>query len=158
MLQKKILSFNIFYYCVTLILFIAGRNDPSSSLGYMIFVGIFWLMTGVMLIYLLIAKIIQPYSLSDWIGIFAATPILCVLFFWVISIFHDPIGSEYHFNKNGSRFKAKMIYYKNGFALKRIEYYQNLNGDWLRDSTWIYFSESGDTVRRVSYINGRQVE
>lgn len=78
-MDKKIIAFNIIYYAVIFFFVAAGREDPSSSLGYGYFILFFWLIAAIVLIFLLARKIIRPVSLLDKIGIFTATPALCII-------------------------------------------------------------------------------
>jgi glucan phosphoethanolaminetransferase (alkaline phosphatase superfamily) len=168
-MSKKILLFNIIFYFVTLRFFFPGRQDASSSLGYGFFIIIFWVIALVTLIILLIKKIIQPKTIADKIGIVTATPILCVVAVGLILTFNDTPSSIWYFNKDNHRYKVNSFNYSGTGKLKRIEYYKSSGtvnpGDpfantekWVKDSTWIYFSESGGKEKVVKYKNGLQIK
>jgi hypothetical protein len=156
-MSKRILIFNVIYYAVTLFFIILGRDDPSSSLGYGFFIIGFWIIAAIALAFFLIKKTIWPKSFLDKIGIFTATPILSIVAVSLILTLSESESSEWYFNKGNNRYKVKTIYYKPGSKVKRIEYYRNANEEWLRDSTWIYFSEAGDTIRKVKYRNNTEI-
>jgi hypothetical protein len=78
-MKINIIVFNIIFYFVTLFIFMMAKEDPSSSLGYGISIVIFWVGSLVTLLILLARKLIVPQSFPDKIGIFTATPILCIL-------------------------------------------------------------------------------
>lgn len=153
-MNKRILAFNIVYYAVTLIFINLGRDDASSSLGYGFFIVGFWLASAVVIVFFLINKIIQPKSILDKVGVFMATPVLSIVAICLILFFQKEESSEYHFNKDGYRYKAVTVHHKGTSNVKRIEYYRSKgtnNESWLKDSTWVYFSESGDTLKSVIF-------
>jgi uncharacterized membrane protein YedE/YeeE len=78
-MNKNIVLFNVIFYAVTLFFFQLGRNDPSSSLGYGFFIFFFWILSAIVLVFFLVRRTIWPESLLDAIGIFTATPVLCIL-------------------------------------------------------------------------------
>jgi len=78
-MDKKLLFFNIVYYAITLLLFQAGRQNPSSSLGYGIFILVFWVFAAILLMILVTTKVIKSKSWLDKLGIFTATPALCLI-------------------------------------------------------------------------------
>lgn len=164
MMGQKILVFNIIYYAITLLLVSLGRDDASSSLGYGFFIVGFWVISAVVLMFFLIRKSFYPTSFLEKIGIFTATPVLSIVAVWLILTFKEEVGSERYFNKGDYRYKVRTINYKEGSRVKRIEYYRNridaisTDGAWIPDSTWVYFSEEGDTLRRVKYRNGVEYE
>jgi len=87
-MNKRIIYFNAVYYVVTLFLIMKGRLDPSSSLGYGYFIIIFWVISLIALVILLISKIIQVKSIPDYIGILTATPILTLICISIILAFN----------------------------------------------------------------------
>lgn len=161
MVNKRILIFNIIYYAVTLFFIKLGRDDASSSLGYGFFIIGFWVIAAIVLAFFLIKRTIQPKSLLDKIGIFTATPVLSIVAIWLILSLQENEGSEYQFSKDGYRYKVLTFHHKETPKVKRIEYYRSkdaVNGAWVKDSTWLYFSESGDTLKRVMYKNGIEIK
>lgn len=160
---KRILIFNIIYYAITLLFIKLGRDDASSSLGYGFFIIGFWVITAIVLVFFLIRRVLQPKSVLEKIGIFTATPVLSIIAVWLILTLKEEVGSERYFNKGDYRYKVKTINYKDTSRVKRIEYYRNeinaasTNDGWVRDSTWLYFSEAGDTLKKVRYRNDVEI-
>ncbi|HRF35560.1 MAG TPA: hypothetical protein PLM56_18800 [Cyclobacteriaceae bacterium] len=158
---KRILIFNIIYYAVTLFFIKLGRDDASSSLGYGFFIIGFWVIAAITLIFFLIKRVIQPNSIIEKIGIFTATPVLSIVVIWSILSFQENASSEYYFNKDGYRYRVITYHHKNTLNVKRIEYYRSQNAAseaWAKDSTWVYFSESGDTLKRIKYKNDIEIK
>ncbi len=156
---KRILLFNIIYYAVILAFIKMGRDDPSSSLGYGYFIIVFWVIAAIALILLLIRKVIHPKSVLEKIGVFTATPILSLVVIGLIFSLKEKESSEWYFNKGDYRYKVKTFNYKETSNIKRVEYYRSQDAStWLKDSTWIYFSESGDTLKKVKYRNDIEIE
>jgi hypothetical protein len=167
-MNKGIVVFNIIYYAVTFIFIKKGIDDPSSSLGYGYFILIFWIVTAVTLIFLLVKKTIRPKSILDKIGIFTATPILCIAFITIMLSVKDKVGSEWYLTKGNYRYKVITYNYTEPSAVKRIEYYRSadtlnskgtlMNELWIKDSTWIYLSKVGDTIKKVKYKNNIEIK
>lgn len=154
---RRILIFNVIYYGVTLLLIKLGRDDASSSLGYGFFIIAFWVIAAIGLAVLIIRKSLRPKSIIEKIGIFTATPVLSILAISLILAFKEDIASERYFNEGSYRYKVRTINYKETAKIKRIEFYRNkvnataADDGWEKDSTWVYFSEAGDTVRIERY-------
>ncbi len=163
MTGKRILIFNIIYYSITLLFIKLGRDDASSALGYGFFIIGFWAIAAIVLVIFIIRKVLQPKSVLQKIGIFTLTPFLSIVAVWVILILKQEVGSERYFNKGDYRYKVRTINYKEASRIKRIEYYRNeinaasTNDGWVRDSTWLYFSEAGDTLKKVRYRNDVEI-
>ncbi len=168
-MNKRLLLFNIIFYAITFTFYYQGKQDPSSSLGYGFFIMFFWGIALVTLIVLLVKKIIQPKTILDKIGIITATPILCVVAVGLMMTFNNSATSEWYFNKDHYRYKVLTFDYRATGSRKRIEYYKSSDtvnpkdpftniGKWLKDSTWVYFSKSGDTTKIVSYKNDLQIK
>lgn len=164
-MNLRILIFNLVFYAVTLSFYVKGRQDPSSSLGYGFFVYGFWGVALVILLILMTKKIIQPKTILDKIGIVTATPLLCIFLVGLSITLNDSPISEGYFEKGNYRYKVLNYEYRATGNRKRIEYYKNsepVNGnypaanfeEWVKDSTWIYFSKSGDTMKIVKYNDG----
>lgn len=146
--------FNIIYYAIIFVFIKMGRDDPSSSLGFGYFIIGFWIIAAIVLILLLIKKVIHPKSTLEKIGIFTATPILSIAAVWLILSFRENASSESYFDKDNHRYKVITFHYKKTSNVKRVEYYRSQDatgGTWVRDSTWLYFSESGDTLKKIKY-------
>lgn len=160
---KRILIFNIIYYAITLLFVKLGREDASSSLGYGFFIIGFWVVAAVILVFFLIRKILRPKSVLEKIGIFTATPVLSIVAVWLILTLKEEVGSDRYFNKGDYRYRIRTINYKEASKVKRIEYYRNrinatpADDEWVKDSTWLYFSEAGDTLRKVRYRNDVEI-
>lgn len=159
-MATRIFIFNIIYYGITFLFVKAIRDDMSSSLGYGFFIIGFWIVAGLLLDFLLRQKIIQPTSFFQRIGVFTATPVLSIVAVWLIFGFKENVGSERYFDKDGYRHWVRTIIYSDRSKIKRIEYYRKKidtvtaagdDDEWEKDSTWLYFSEEGDTLKSESY-------
>jgi hypothetical protein len=117
---------------------------------------------AIILIYFLVRKIFQPKSSLDKIGIFTATPILPIITIWLTVGFNEDVASDWYFNRGGHHYKVRTINYKGTTQTKRIEFYRGNKTEspdlWAKDSTWLYFSKIGDTIKRVHYRNGTETE
>jgi len=168
-MNKRLLLFNVIFYTITLILYYRGIQDPSCSLGYGFFILFFWVAALLLLVILLIRKIIPPKNFFDTIGIITATPAPCIIAVILLASFKDTLTSERYFTKGHCYYKEIIFEYNATGKTKRIEYYKIwdttendkpfANVDkWVKDSTWIYFSESGDTANIVKYKDDIQVK
>jgi hypothetical protein len=159
-MNKRIILFNVIYYSITLWFILLGRQDASSSLGYGFFIIIFWIAAGVALLFLLIRRKLEANSIFDKIGIIIATPIPSIIIVAIIVSTRENYGSESHFQVNGENYKEVVVQYESG-ATKRLEFYKSkahtTTDEWVKDSTWIYFSEKGDTLMRVKFKNNVEV-
>lgn len=158
---KRILIFNVIYYAVTLYFVKLGRDDASASLGYGFFIVGFWILAAIALVFFLVKKIILPKSILDKIGVFTATPVLSLMAIALMVSFRENASSEYHFDKDGSRYKEITFHYRNTAHVERIEYYRSQDGAraaWAKDSTWLYFSEAGDTLKKIRYKNDKELK
>jgi hypothetical protein len=161
---KRILVFNIFYYAIVLFLIKQGRDDPSASLGYGIFIVFFWGIAAVVLAVFLSTRLIIPRSKLDHFGVFTSTPIISLVIISAIATLQESVGSTLFFQNGSNYYKEVTIDYKGSVNAKRIEYYKSLYGRgasvdvWKKDSTWLYFSETGDTLKKEVYKDGIKVE
>jgi hypothetical protein len=165
-MNRKIIFLNIIYYGVIIGLIELGREDPSSSLGYGYFIILFMMIAAITLFFLLRKKVIQPKSPLEKIGIFTATPVLMFIGLLIFLFFKENETSAAYFTKNNYRYK-EIKFDDNKFSGgKRIEYYRSkdpirFRSDfesviWIKDSTWIYLSEQGDTIKKIKYKNSYQ--
>jgi hypothetical protein len=168
-MNYRIIIFNLVYYSVIFLLYLQGKQDPSSSLGYGFLILGFFVAALITLLVLMVKKTIVPKTILDKIGIFTATPILCLVAVALLTTFNETPASEWYFDKSMHRYKVNTYIYNNTGKQKRIEYYKSSNivdtkdpfatiDKWVKDSTWIYFSKSGDTSKKVSYKNGIQIK
>jgi hypothetical protein len=168
-MNKRLLFFNIIFYAITLTFYYQGKQDPSSSLGYGFFIMFFWGVALVTLIVLLTKKVIQPKTILDKIGIATATPLLCIVAVGLVMTFNDTAASEWYFDKDNHRYKVNTFNYSGTANPKRIEYYKSFDTvnpkdpfvnieKWVKDSTWIYFSKSGDTTKIVKYKHDFEIK
>jgi hypothetical protein len=164
-MSAKIVLFNIIYYSVFLFFIKLGRDDPSSSLGYGYFIVAFWIMSIIVLAILLLKQIILFDTVLNKIGILTATPVLPVFFVGSILLSHER-SSEAYFNKSNYRYKEVTIEDRETEG-RRIEYYRSkdtlspniiTNEEWLKDSTWLYLSQTGDTIKKATYKNNIEVK
>lgn len=163
-MSKKIILFNVIYYFLTVILILLGRNDPGSSLGYGYFIIVLWIIAGALLAILLFKKTIRPRSIADKMGVFLATPVLSIVCFSIF--FHEGTRSEWYFDRDNYQWKQITVNYESS-GEKRIEYFRSahqiassdapIGKDWVKDSTWVYLSGKGDTVKKVTYKNNTEV-
>jgi hypothetical protein len=163
-MQQSIVFFNIIFYFITLFFYYQARQDPSTSLGYGLLIMGFWIIMFLILLVGLLTKKIRPVSIGDKIGIFTATPVICLVIMYILWGNQD-IKSEYYTSKDGHHYKIVTFSYQNSQATKRIEYYRSADTisldepfpdkeQWLEDSVWLCFSEKGDTTGRIHYRNG----
>ncbi len=168
-MNKRILFFNIAFYFITFVFYYLGKQDPSSSLGYGFFMIGFWTVALLTLILLLAKKVIQPKTILDKIGIITATPVLCVIAVGTIMTFNNTAESEWYYEKDQRRYKVIKFNYSGTENLKKIEYYKSVDtvnskdpfdniDKWVRDSSWVYFSKIGDTVKIVKYKDDKQIK
>lgn len=164
-MNTKIILFNVIYYSGFLFLIKLGRDDPSSSLGYGYFIVAFWIISIIVLAVLLLKQIVLFDTVLNKIGILTATPILSLLFIGIILLIHER-SSEAYFNKGNYRYKEVTIEDKETEG-RRIEYYRSkdtlstnniFNEEWLKDSTWLYLSQTGDTIKKVTYKNNIEIK
>jgi hypothetical protein len=83
-MQPSIVFFNVAFYIVTFICYFKARQDPSASLGYGFFIVGFWLVMSVILLIGLITRKIRPVSIADKIGVFTATPVICLIVLYIL--------------------------------------------------------------------------
>jgi len=169
-MNKRIAFFNIVYYSVIILLMVQLMKDDSSSLAPMILLMIFWGVSLVFLIGLLVARKIRIKSFMDKIGVFMATPVIAIVFLMII---FPPQGQkslciEEYFEKNDNHQYLKKTCDDDSTGGVRVEYYltfDSVNSETnstrevlLKDSTWVYLSHKGDNVKTVKYMNGREVK
>jgi hypothetical protein len=166
-MNRKLVIYIIIYYLISFLLILLGKKDASSSLGYGIFLTGFWIVAAVILFFLLAKKNIRPKSTLDKIGVFIANPLLIIMLVTIFRTSSEKTGSVFFFIKDGKSYKAKYVYYDNQ-QIKRIEFYRNFdqmngaeqlaNENWRKDSTWVYFSTTGDTAKKVRYENDIEIK
>jgi hypothetical protein len=167
-MNSRLIIFNIIYYLTTLTFYYQGHLDPSSSLGYGFYILGFWIVSGITLIYLIIKNKIQVKNNWDKLGVFIGTPIIFILTVLVGLSMTDKVGSVWYQNKDGYRYQFVTYSYKS-MKTMRTEIYKSQESitkdnvsynsiKWLRDSTWVYFSETGDTLKIEKYRNDKKLE
>ncbi len=87
-MKTGIIVFNIIFYFVTLFTLMLAKQDPSASLGYGIFILIFWAVSLVALIIFIITKLIVAESVWDRIGVLTATPFPFILALMILKALH----------------------------------------------------------------------
>jgi glucan phosphoethanolaminetransferase (alkaline phosphatase superfamily) len=163
-MSNRIFIFNFIYYAVTIGLVKIGMDDPSSSLGYGYFIIIFWIIAAVLLVFLLVKKILRPKTVFEKVGVFAATPLLSIILLSIFVALNKNESSDFYFYQNGYQYKRITFYRDKNTNGKRIEYYKGTDPDnakanvWIKDSTWVYLSEAGDTIKSVKYKDGIEVK
>ncbi|WPQ65197.1 hypothetical protein SIO70_10105 [Chitinophaga sancti] len=163
-MSKTIILFNVIYYAIIIGLIKLGQDDPSSSLGYDYFIIMFWGIAAFLLVFFLIKRIIYPKTIFEKIGVFTATPLISIMVFMIIMSFKENVSSEWIFNKNGKRYKVLTFDKDKSTGGKRIEYYRSIDRKgtkediWIKDSTWVYLSKTGDTIRKVKYKDNIEVK
>jgi hypothetical protein len=163
-MSKRIILFNTIYYAITIGFIKLGRDDPSSSLGYGYFIIIFWIIAAALLVFLLVKKIIYPKSIFEKIGVFTATPLVSIMGFMIIMSFKENASSEWILNKNGTQYKVLTYDKDKNTGGKRIEYYRSIDtigtkeDVWIKDSTWVYLSKTGDTIKKVKYKDNIEIK
>ena len=168
-MNLNLLFYNIAYYFVTILLFQQARQDPSSSLSVAFLVLAFWIVAGIALFVLYKRRVIKVETWVDRIAMFTATPVLT---FVVIQLFANSGGgggSEWFFDRNNYRYKVVTTNYRGSTQPKSIEYYKSSQpvkadtsffaiDDWIKDSTWVQFSQQGDTTKVTRYVSGRKID
>lgn len=169
-MNSRIIIFNVIYYLIEILLLVQTKMDESSTLGYIYFLAIFWLIAFITLIVLLMRKVIKPQSFLDKVGVFTATPVVGVFLIWLFSFSNrvDIASSESYFNKNKYRYMVKEFDNDKKTGGKRIEYYRSkdtitssgfpISSSWIKDSIWIYLSKSGDTIKQIKFREGIEVK
>lgn len=169
-MNSRLIKFNLVYYLTTLTFYFQGRLDPSSSLGYGFYVLGFWMLSLIVLIILITRGKISVNNIWDKIGVLLATPILFLGVITVGFALTDQVDSEWYPYKDGYRYKIVSYSDRSTRLRTRTEIYKsemtmgesntNTNFDikWLRDSTWIYYSDKGDTIKIEKYVNDKRIE
>lgn len=123
------------------------------------------MIAAALLLFLLVKKIIHPKSIIEKIGVFTATPLLSIVAFAIILARKENVSSEGIFSKNGNRYKVLIIDKDKNTGGKRIEYYRSIDTPgakeedvWVKDSTWVYLSKTGDTIKTMRYKDGIEVK
>ncbi len=167
-MNRKLLVFNIFYYSIIILLITRLTSSGGVALGYMILLMIFWGVAMIFLIILLATKAINLRSAMDKVGVFLATPVISIVFlvFFSPSQGVEPLCKEVYFEQNNRRYLKKTC--ENNGRGKIIEYYLSFDSVSnetnrsieviLKDSTWVYLSQNGDTVKTVKYKNDVEVK
>lgn len=161
-MNPRLIVFNAVYYFILFLFYYQTQKDPSTSLGIGFMATFFMIAGSSLLIILILRKTIRIRNAWDWAGTFLATPLPLILFVSIMfavkggetaSTWVRPIG-QYRYRQVDYR-------YGNG-SMKRIEHYRNTDtisenspwqetDEWVKDSTWLYFSESGDTIKKIKY-------
>lgn len=167
-MNRKLLLFNIFYYSIIILLIAQLTSSGGVALGYMILLMIFWGVAMIFLIILLATKAITLKSAMDKIGVFLATPVISIMFviFFFPSLGAGPLCKEAYFEQNNRRYLKKIC--DNNGRGKIIEYYLSFDSVSnetnrsteviLKDSTWVYLSQNGDTIKTIKYKNDVEVK
>lgn len=161
-----LLILNIAFYTIILVLYEEARRDPSASLGIgFAFMFIFILFPVIQFI-LWLVKIIRVRTILDKIGMLTATPLIPIIVFSVAARIYagKAASSTYEYNANDHRHRVERYSFYKTRNTRKIEFYKSVDtvsetspfpetDEWVRDSTWLYFSESGDTIRKEIYKN-----
>lgn len=172
MKQRQIwILFTILFYIVTFVIIKNMMRDQSASLGYVLIVfPIFWGLSLIILISLLIAFRKTNKQTIDWFLISLCTPFPTLLIGFLISInpFRENTGMTYEYNKVYHRHREVKIDYNNKRP-KRLEFYTSLDtisdsvafpssDIWLKDSVWIYYDRNGKVIKTERYKNDKLVK
>lgn len=163
--------FTVIFYIVTFVIIKNMLHNESASLGYVLIVfPIFWGVSLIILISLLIAfRKIKKQSVDKFlISLCTPIPTLLVGFLLSINPFRENTGMTYEYNKDHHRYKEVRIEYKNQKP-KRLEFYRSFDtisdsvifpatDTWLRDSVWIYYDRNGDVIKTERYKNDKLIE
>ena len=169
MMNSRLIIFNVFYYLTTLTFYYQGYSTTTSSLGYGFYILGFWIISGIALTVLVIRNKIPIKKTVDKVGLFLATPIIFLMIIGAGLSMTDQEVSEWYPYKDGHRYKIVTYASRSSRATKRVEIYKSqeeLREDntsfttinWLKDSTWIYYSENGDTIKIEKYSNDKKLE
>ncbi|MBL7846264.1 MAG: hypothetical protein JNL40_02255 [Cyclobacteriaceae bacterium] len=166
--NHRLIAFNVVYYLTTLTFYFQGLSDPSSSLGYGFFILGFWVLSLIVLVLLVVRSKILVNNVWDKIGIILATPIPVLVIIGTGLAITDQVDSERYTYKDGYQYKILEYSDRSTSLRTRTEIYKsemkvaesstNYNINWLRDSTWAYYSNSGDTIKIEKYVNDKRIE
>ena len=170
-LNKSLLIYTILFNVVNGLLFVFATTNPGGEVGMQMYFGFIFFyiigLIGLIVIGIRIRKELgQPRNL---ILAFFSTPIPTII---IVNILLRTIGTE-----NGARSGMTMYIYKDGKRVKmeRWEYPNHqtyvdkyysadstkelIHGEsaFLKDSTWIYFSKDGDTLKKEKYKDGQLI-
>ncbi|SFM95556.1 hypothetical protein SAMN05428949_1458 [Chitinophaga sp. YR627] len=164
-INKQIIVSNVIFYIASFSFIVAemcnyNSDDPFDQ-KYRMFLFTFWGVWTCALIFMLAKKVISVYSLADKIGAFTSSPVLFFLLLaWVESREREKICSVGR-TLGDNRIELKEVYVcmSNSSRKVRLEKYKRpysplMEEDWVKTGTWLYFSPSGDTIKRVIYENG----
>lgn len=165
-MNTPLLLFNIVLYVVVLSLYGQARQDPSSSLGVGFALVFVFIVFPIMQIVLWRTKVLKVKSVADKIAMVTATPLLPIVCFFIAASIGsgNSRSSTYEFNANNYRYQVAYYDYPDVKQRKRIEIYRSMDtgseaspfpetDKWIKDSVWLYFSKTGDTVRKEFYKN-----
>jgi hypothetical protein len=149
--------------------FYQGYSDPSSSLGYGFYIVGFWIISAMVLVILIIRNKLSINGFANKAGLFLATPIIFLLIIGTGLTTTDQVESEWYPYKDGHRYKFVTYSHRSSRATQRHEIYKSQHKitedntsfnsiKWLRDSTWTYFSEAGDTIKIEKYRKDKKME
>lgn len=167
-LSKRILLLNIIFYTISLIVGLMHILQPEFDLGWAIIISGFWFVWLLLLIFLRIINAVPTPTTLEKIGFFTAMPVLAsigVLVYISCNIKSGELTcSSWLYEQDGYEYMGVNIC-ESGFAqFKRTEFYKHyiVHGrdeeHWVKDGTWLYFSASGDTIRRVTYKDDVEIK
>ena len=166
LMNIPLLLFNIVFYGTVLYLYGQAKQDPSISLGIGFAYIFLFVLFPIVQVILWRTKIIKVRTTADKIGMVTATPLLPLIFFTVAARISqgNARSSTFEFNVNNHRYQEAYYNFTGTTKLRKIEFYKSNDtvsegspfpetDKWVKDSIWLYFSETGDTIRKEHYRN-----
>lgn len=161
-----LLILNIAFYTIILVLDGEAHRDPSASLGIGFALMFIFILFPVLQFILWRVKIIRVKTIIDKIGMVTATPLIPIVVILVAARISagKTASSTYEYNANDHRRRVEYYDFYNTPKTRKIAFYKSVDtvsealpfpetDEWVKDSTWLYFSESEDTIRKEVYRN-----
>jgi hypothetical protein len=161
-----LLILNITFYTIILILYEEAQRDPSASLGIGFAFMFIFILFPVLQFILWRVKIIRVKTIVDKIGMLTATPLIPIVVFSIASRVNagKTTSSTAEYNANNHRYRMEYYAFSKIPKTRKIAFYKSVDtvsetspypetDEWVKDSIWLYFSESGDTIRKEIYRN-----
>jgi hypothetical protein len=161
-----LLLLNIVFYGIVLYLYGQTKHDPSISLGIGFAYMFLFVLFPILQFILWRTKIIKVSTTADKIGMVTATPLLPIIVFTVAARLSQgkARSSTFEFNVNNHRYQEAYYDFTGSAKTRMIEFYKSVDtvseaapfpetDKWVKDSVWLYFSETGDTIRKERYRN-----